>query len=236
MFKPLKLKIATNRVGRKKTVKKASVKKNRKSIKEIVKIPFKKMKSLLKRFWAWVRCIDLIGLVNITLLSAIIVLFSMLILDILSFNNTPKEVPSASSKPIAVEAIVETPSLPIQKDENNKFVQKPIKVVKTTTCKVTIRQTAKVNKNMYGDVIIDSRNSATILEESSTIKGNLFLQNMRKYTLPCGTRIEGNLFLRDVNMLNFCGDFTVTGNIYVSPKSSFGPLPRTARIGGQVII
>ena len=59
---------------------------------------------------------------------------------------------------------------------------------------------------------------------------------MQKYTLPCNINIEGNLFLRDMGMLQFCGAFTVKGNIYVSPRSSFGPLPKTARLGGQVIL
>ena len=59
---------------------------------------------------------------------------------------------------------------------------------------------------------------------------------MRKYVLPCGIRIEGDLFLRDMGLLQFAGEFTVTGNIYVTPTSSFGPIPGTARIGGQVIL
>ena len=44
------------------------------------------------------------------------------------------------------------------------------------------------------------------------------------------------MFVRDVNKLQFCGDFEITGNIYVTPTSSFGPIPRSARLGGQVIL
>ena len=75
-----------------------------------------------------------------------------------------------------------------------------------------------------------------VVKNGAHIQGDLYIQDMRKYTLPCDIVIDGNLFLRDVNMLNFCGDFTVRGNIYVSPRSSFGPVPSTARIGGQVIL
>ena len=68
------------------------------------------------------------------------------------------------------------------------------------------------------------------------VNGNLYLQDMHKYTLPCNIRVNGNVFLRDLGLLQFCGDFTITGNIYVSPRSSFGPIPRTARLGGRVIL
>jgi hypothetical protein len=75
-----------------------------------------------------------------------------------------------------------------------------------------------------------------VLPNGAHIRGDLYIQDLRKYTLPCDIVIDGNLFLRDVNLLNFCGDFTVRGNIYVSPRSSFGPVPSTARIGGQVLL
>ena len=65
---------------------------------------------------------------------------------------------------------------------------------------------------------------------------SLYIQHMRKYVLPRGIQIEGNLFLRDMGLLEFAGEFTVTGNIYVTPNSSFGPIPSNARIGGQVIL
>ena len=87
-----------------------------------------------------------------------------------------------------------------------------------------------------GDVVIDTRRAASVIEHNTRVQGNLYLQNMRKYTLPCGVRVEGNLFLRDVNLLQFCGEFTVTGNIYVNPRSSFGPIPANARVGGYVIL
>ena len=87
-----------------------------------------------------------------------------------------------------------------------------------------------------GDTVIDHHDMTTVLQNGAHVRGNLYIQDLRKYTLPCNIVIDGNLILRDVNMLNFCGDFTVRGNIYVSPRSSFGPVPSTARIGGQVIL
>ena len=75
-----------------------------------------------------------------------------------------------------------------------------------------------------------------VLYNGVIIDGNLFLQNMRKYTLPCGVKINGNLFIRNVDKLSFCGDFTVMGNIYVNRQSSFGPVPQSARVMGRVIL
>jgi len=92
------------------------------------------------------------------------------------------------------------------------------------------------NVQVHGDTIIDgAAPDGRVLKPGTRISGNVFLQNHRRYTLPCGLHIEGSLFLRNVGLLRFCDDFTVTGNIYVSRNSSFGPIPRTARLGGQVI-
>ena len=87
-----------------------------------------------------------------------------------------------------------------------------------------------------GDVIIDGANYGNDLRPMRDIRGNVFLQNMRNYTLPCGLRIRGDLIVRNVRMLKFCGCFQVDGNIYVSTDSSFGPIPRDARLAGQIIL
>ena len=93
-----------------------------------------------------------------------------------------------------------------------------------------------IYKNDNGDVIVDTFRSATVLSNGVKVNGNLFIQNMRKYTLPCDAVINGNLFIRNVDHLKFCGTFTVTGNIYVNRQSAFGPIPCDARVGGQVIL
>ena len=92
------------------------------------------------------------------------------------------------------------------------------------------------DSEIFGDVIIESRGESAAIKNGAHIHGNLYLQRMHKYVLPCGVVIDGNLFLRDLHLLQFCGEFTVRGNIYVSPTSSFGPIPCNARIGGQVIL
>ena len=91
-------------------------------------------------------------------------------------------------------------------------------------------------QNLSGDVIVDLMPSSPVLSNGVKIDGNLFVQNMRKYTLPCGAKINGHLFIRNVDKLSFCGEFTVNGNIYVNRQSSFGPLPSGARVRGQIIL
>ena len=197
--------------------------------------PFRKIAGLFRCFWKWVRGVDLVGLVNTTLLVAIIVLFSMLIIDIVGCNRK-QVVVVAKTVPVVEQVTVskKTVTLPIKNDKK----QKMLNVVPVSKAEVEIvkKQTARQGSTLMGDVIIDSRGAGAMLQCGTQVNGNLYLQNMRKYTLPCDIRINGNLFLRDVNMLQFCGDFVVTGNIYVSPRSSFGPIPKTARVGGHVVL
>lgn len=258
MFKELKMKIAARRVERSKQKKAAAKKSTRKSARPTVWSrvwnavcwPFRKLVALCRHIWSWIRSIDLIALVNLTLLIAIIVLFSMLIIDIVNCRKKPvvvvaEPVPVVATKDNATQP-VKTPtvrkvaprkvSLPIAQDVKSRKMATTVNVVPVKKCETTEKQTAKVGNTLYGDIVIDNRGAATILHNGVHVQGNLYLQNMRKYTLPCDIRIDGNLFLRDLNMLQFCGDFTITGNIYVSPRSSFGPIPRTARLGGQVIL
>lgn len=197
--------------------------------------PFRKTAELLGRFWGWIRGVDLVGLVNTTLLVAIIVLFSMLIIDIVGCDQKQVVV---VAKPVPVVEQVTTSEKNITLPIPNNKKQKMLNVVPVNKAEVEIakKQTAKQGNALMGDVIIDSRGAGAILQCGTQVNGNLYLQNMRKYTLPCDIRINGNLFLRDVNMLQFCGDFVVTGNIYVSPRSSFGPIPKTARVGGHVVL
>ena len=257
MFNALKMKIAARRVDRKTAARKNKTKsRNRAAAKsartfwarawDVICAPFRAAGRACRRIWAWISGLNVVGLVNSTLLCAIIVLFSMLTIDIVRSHRTPLVIVAQNdiettvgqqivNRPSAHK--VNTPALPIRRNvKTRQFINKPINVARTAPDMVAIKQTARVGKTMYGDVIIDSRGAATMLKPGDVIKGNLYLQSMRKYILPCGVRIEGNLFLRDMGMLQFAGEFTVTGNIYVTPTSSFGPIPRTARIGGQVII
>ena len=197
--------------------------------------PFKKIAQACRHVWAWIRTLDLVCLANSALIIAIIVLFTMLIIDVV---NCRRQQIIVISEPVPVVATQNTknsdnPTLPIVHGAQQTVTVAPVNVAEVAIVK---KQTAKQDNKLMGDVIIDSRSAGAILTPGTQVRGNLYLQNMRKFVLPCDVRINGNLFLRDVNMLQFCGDFVVTGNIYVSPRSSFGPIPKTARVGGYVVL
>jgi len=212
-----------------------------------------------RKVWNFICNIDLVGLLNLVLLVVIIVLFMYLLLDMFRFRDTHSVVitkgnTTVVAKPVPVintnnnadfvqvaddARIIKETILPISRDSNTKkYERRPVNVAQCKNCKRDSQLAVEPNndKKMYGDIIVDNRCTGAQIKNGTEIKGNLYLQDMRKYTLPCDIKIEGNLFLRDVNLLQFCGDFTVTGNIYVSPRSSFGPIPSTARLGGQVIL
>jgi hypothetical protein len=198
--------------------------------------------------WNWLKSIDIVGMVNLTLLVAIIVLFTSLIFSFNKSNNTVATVAKTNNVVVANK----------KTKDNRKVVQRrfnttlPLKVSADTGIKPQIK-TVGVKKpvvvkeislpakelpkqRLMGDVIVDMYPSAPVLSNGVKVDGNLFIQNMRKYTLPCDAKIRGNLFIRNVDKLSFCGKFTVQGNIYVSPRSSFGPIPSDARIYGNVIL
>lgn len=204
---------------------------------------------VLCMFWTWLSGLNVVALLNVALLASIIVLFSMLIIDVVSTKSTPivvvtpqttatqqvKSEPVRNVKPRAV--------LPFKQNtapKCNHCIKKEhisaINVVPVKANPVTVKQTPCYKHKIMGDTVIANRSDALVLKPGMQVNGNLYIQNMRKYTLPCDVKINGNLFLRDLSMLQFCGRFTVTGNIYVSPRSSFGPLPNDARIGGQIIL
>lgn len=205
---------------------------------------WKQIVRICKWVWNWLCGINLVGLVNLTLLLAIIILFSMLIIDVIRCRNQVVVVSQQNPEQVVVTKETRTVkprpvTLPMKVDaKTNKRIEESVNVVPVKRSEVEIvkKQTATKNNKFWGDVIVDSRASGAMLQNKSQVNGNLYLQNMRKYVLPCDIEINGNLFLRDVNMLQFCGDFVVTGNIYVSPRSSFGPIPKTARVGGHVVL
>ena len=231
----------------------------KKVLKKIILFPWELCKKIwrfivriCKAIWNWLKSIDIIGMINLTLLVAIIVLFTSLIINFRQCNNQNVKLANADKTQVVDNRKV------VQRNDNNKLTVKksfptlPVSVNTKTGIKPQIK-TIGVKKpvvvkeislpakelpkqNLTGDVIVDLYPSAPVLSNGVKIQGNLFLQNMRKYTLPCGAKIDGNLFIRNVDKLSFCGEFTVRGNIYVSPRSSFGPIPRNARIDGNVIL
>lgn len=229
-------------------------------------LPWRAVKSVWKficrlcnKVWNWLKSIDIVGMINLTLLVAIIVLVISLFSGFACCKKCDKSVKAAQNNVVSVVKPNKTVKKPVVNNNMNRKVVKrkfnvnlPIKADPQTNIKPQIK-TVGVKKPMIvkelsfpanelpkqklgGDVIIDTFRDATVLSNGVNINGNLFIQNMRKYTLPCGAVINGNLFIRNVEKLRFCGEFTVTGNIYVNRQSSFGPIPGNARVGGQVIL
>lgn len=252
MFKKLKTKKAARRIktGEMRIKKKNNQKKRNgfwSRVWNIICWPFRIIAKLCKKIWKWLSGINVIAMVNLALLVTIIVMFSMLIIDVIGCRkvivvaNNPQTEQVTVTEANAPRNIKPRPVLPIKTMANiqkNKNAAPTVNVVpiKATEVKIAHQQIAKHNNEFWGDIIIDNRGAGAMLQDGTKVNGNLYLQNMRKYTLPCNVRVNGNLFLRDVNMLQFCGDFVITGNIYVSPRSSFGPIPKTARIGGHVVL
>ena len=187
--------------------------------------------------WIW-SClceINLVGLINAALLVAIIVLCSMLILDILKYRRAPVIVSGVAQK-VPVEYTKSKREIPLPMHRNTKKNELPVANIVPTTPSDDPTLRPDDNGNLYGDIIIESRGEAIMIKNGAHIHGNLYLQRMHKYVLPCNVTIDGSLYLRDLHALHFCGAFNVRGNIYVSPRSSFGPIPRDAKVGGQVIL
>jgi hypothetical protein len=236
----------------KKATRKARNKNIKQWIKKVITFPIRACKAI----WNWLKTIDIIGMINLTLLVAIIVLFSALIADVIRcdkysyyahknqvvMNNDVKTNPAQVANNKDNRKVVQrkfNTALPIKADKETG-IKPQIKVVGVKKPVVVKELSVPANElpkqNLYGDVIVDLYPSSPVLSNGVNINGNLFLQNMRKYTLPCDTVIEGNLFVRNVARLKFCGAFKVTGNIYVNRESSFGPIPSNAKIGGQVML
>jgi len=226
-----------------------------------------------RKIWAWLRGLDIAGMVNLTLLIIIVVLFVSLVMNLVhgrkhkvtKVYDIDTEITEVQNEPVvddnSVVKDVDNISisddnfdynenqnvkkreydaqLPMKKDESTGItpqirvvgVEKPV-VIK----EVSIPSDELPEQKLYGDVIVDKYAGSPVLSNGVSVDGNLFIQNMRKYTLPCDAKITGNLFIRNVERLRFCGKFTVQGNIYVNRQSSFGPIPSGAKVGGQIIL
>lgn len=215
--------------------------------------PFQKIWAGIVYLYKWISGVNMVALLNLALLVSIIVLFSLLIMDLRKgANASNSDIIISQDKPIILKPVNNSStqakptikprpkkitSLPVKRQvATRKPIATPIQVAQVKENPVAINQVARQAKSAYGDIIVDHYDMRNVLQNGAHIHGDLYIQDLRKYTLPCNIVIDGNLILRDVNMVNFCGDFTVRGNIYVNPRSSFGPVPSTARIGGQVIL
>lgn len=204
--------------------------------------------------WNWLKSIDVVGMINLTLLVVIIVLFSALIMNFVSRNNCKivkntnrlnntemvarKQSGASGNDTMRVGKHVFKTTLPIRADKQTNIKPK-IKTVGVAKPQIIAEASLPANELpkqvMSGDVIVDNNPSSPILSNGVKINGNLIIQNMRKYTIPCDAKINGHLFVRNAR-INFCGKFTVNGNIYVNRGSAFGSLPSDAKINGQIVL
>ncbi len=227
-------------------------------LKKVISFPVRAIKWLWRllcricsAIWNWLKSIDIIGMINLTLLVAIIVLFTSLISDFVSckkcdkkFNatNTSNVVMTQKAKPVEDRRVVKrkySTVLPVKMDTQTNITPK-IRTVGVTKPEIVRELSLPANELpqqvLSGDVIVEKYPGAPVLSNGVKVNGNLYIQNMRKYTIPCDAKINGHLFIRNVNKVNFCGKFKVNGNVYVNRESSFGPIPSDAKINGQIIL
>jgi len=226
-------------------------------IKKILLFPWRVIKAIwrficriCRAIWNWLKSIDIIGMINLTLLIIIIILFVSLIADFVRCNrccnnhvanrgdNVSMVSKSESNNNRKVVQRSFKTSLPLKADEktNIKPKIKTIGVSKPQIVKeLSVPAKDLPQQTLSGDIVVENAPSSPILANGVKINGNLYIQNMNKYTLPCGAKINGNLFIRNVHKLYFCGPFTVNGNIYVNRESAFGSFPDGARVRGQII-
>jgi len=201
--------------------------------------------------WNWLKSIDVIGMINLTLLLVIIVLFCALVADFMrgkrayaEFSNQDycamtnvKKQQATDSRKVVKRTVKAT--LPVQADKKTNIKPK-IKTVGVEKPQVIRKLSVPASELpvqvLSGDVIVDNYPTSPVLSNGVKINGNLFIQNMRKYTIPCDAKINGHLFVRNVEHVNFCGKFKVNGNVYVNRGSSFGAMPEGTIINGQIIL
>jgi hypothetical protein len=191
----------------------------------------------VRRVWNWIRGLDIIALLNIILLLAIIILFLGLIgrtLKLTECMRTPVASPPAATRTVAQRptVIVARNADTTQRVKSNEPVFLPIPKKAETVGTPAGTPRAKVG----GNAMISGNRYGEKLAAGTWVTGDLVIENMRQYTLPCGVRIDGNIIVRNVKLLKFCGGFELIGDMYVSSNSSFGPIPRNAKMNGRVVL
>ena len=230
--------------------------------KKIILFPIRAVKWLwrlicriCRAVWNWLKSIDIVGMINLTLLVAIIVLFLSLISDIVCCRKAGQKVVSNNIATTQIAKAVEAPErrvvkrkyssatatvLPVKAENQVPDTKVQIRTVGVKEPEIVVELATPAaelpQQVLSGDVIVEKAPYSPILSNGVKINGNLFIQNMRKYTIPCDAKINGHLFIRNVQKLSFCGKFKVNGNVYVNRESSFGPIPEGAKINGQIIL
>ena len=231
--------------------------------KKIILFPIRAIKWLwrlicriCRAIWNWLKSIDIVGMINLTLLVAIIVLFLSLISNFVCCKGANQRIVSNDTT---------TQTTKITDNQNRRVVKR--KYSNATTTVLPIKQANQAQpantkvqiktvgvkepeivrelatpaddlpqQLLSGDVIVERSPVSPVLSNGAKIDGNLFIQNMNKYTIPCDVKINGHLFIRNVQKVNFCGKIKVNGNVYVNRESSFGPFPEGSKINGQIIL
>ncbi len=202
-----------------------------------------------RAIWNWLKSINIVGMINLTLLVAIIVLFLSLITDFVRCNKCEKSANANKSNVVMMQKenndnrrVVQrkfSTTLPVKMDNQTNITPK-IRTIGVKKPEVIRELSTPSNElpqqTLSGEVIVERGSNAPVLSNGVKVNGNLYIQNMNKYTIPCDAKINGHLFIRNVNKVNFCGKFKVNGNVYVNRESSFGPLPAGTKINGQIIL
>jgi len=154
---------------------------------------------------------------------------------------TKKAQPVNNNRRVVKRKYTNATVLPVKVDEADKNIVRPqirtVGVEKPEIVAELATPAAELPQQVLsGDVIVEHASYSPVLSNGVKIDGNLFIQNMRKYTIPCDAKINGHLFIRNVQKLNFCGKFKVNGNVYVNRESSFGAFPEGTKINGQIIL
>ncbi|MDR3208352.1 MAG: hypothetical protein LBT45_00720 [Rickettsiales bacterium] len=198
-------------------------------------------------FWRYLRGLDKLVFFNIALLLLVCMMLFIMFGQVSKAKKTaPRRAPAPQHVSTGRPAYgrdgrvrrFERPMLVVSRNSEpmETLVPRRPRIVWQKNITLPLRREAPVvRKTVSGTLMIDGRGRKEKLPSMTTINGDLVLQNLRTFTLPCGTRVNGNLMLRNVRLLKFCGYFDIAGDIFVSSDSSFGPIPKNAYLGGQVI-
>ena len=164
---------------------------------------------ICKAFWNWLKSINIVGMINLALLVAIIVLFTSLIINFKQCNNQNTKLANAGkSQVVDTRKVVQrnnklaakkVPTLPVAVNAKTgiKPQIKTIGVKKPVVVKQISLPAAKLpQQNLTGDVIVDLYPSAPVLSNGVKIQGNIIAMeqcdlfaNLSKYDMILQDRV-----------------------------------------------
>jgi hypothetical protein len=237
------------------SIKSAEKKASAKESKHIWKKMGAKIKAASKKSWAWIKSRDLATTTNVAMLVLVVVMLVVLInvaqqnnLIMSSVNNAQKaevvqndaQVKKIAAKKAKIRVATVQATVSINEESGKTAIvlplKKVVKVYDTVPTKIEVKNVRRQTNNewLQTEEVIRPVQKRKI-DSMETIKGNLYVQNMNSYTIPCGTRVMGNLIVRNVKNLKFCDCFEVMGNMYIGRGTAFGPIPADAKIHGQIV-